>query len=168
MALYKKFGYTDIHYMTPVALRDRQETQPLIGYLVNAGLVRRQINPDADFSQEIIAWKSTVQDVSENTLPHGGLVRAIPGLRPHIQVGFQHIHMSDFFGKYKIGNNNAKMFEPDSEKSRNTLSHAKMELYFWSSPQSIAIEYFDELFHPSTIQDLISYTIEALEEIVSK
>lgn len=152
--------------MTPVALRDRPETHPLIGYLVNAGLVRRQINPDADYSQEIIAWKSTVQDVFENTLPHGVLVRTIPGLKPHVQVGFQHVHISDFFGKYRIGDSNAKMFEPHSEKSRNTLSHAKMELFFWTSPQSIAVEYFDELFHPSTIQNLIDDAIEVLEEIV--
>lgn len=165
VALYKKFGYTDIFYMTPVALRDRPETHPLIGYLVNAGLVRRQINPEGNLSDEIVGWSTNVHEIFENTLPHGILVRAIPGLRPHIQVGFQHIHMSDFFGKYRIGTTTATVFEPKSQGNRNILSHAKMELFFWTSPQSISIEYFAELFQDSTIQDLIEYTIQALKEV---
>ena len=166
--MYKKFKYTDIFYMTPVALRDRPETHPLIGYLVNSGLVRRQIHPEANCSDEIIAWSSTVHSIFENTLPHGVLVRAIQGLRPHIQVGFQHVHMSDFFGKYRIGDATATMFEPKSEGNRNVLSHAKMELFFWTSPHSIAIEYFAELFQQSTIQDLIDHTIQTLEEVVAQ
>ena len=163
--LYKS---DDIMFMTPMALRDNPATHPMIGYLVNSGLVYKKVSPwnrkKSQFVQDATEWRDAVMLSSVNTLPHGFLIKNFPNLRPNIQIGFQHWVSKDFYS-YQ-GNLDSPGLQCKPYQMQIDRGFTNMELYFWVKPESVSLEYFAELFETSTIDKLLDDVISILSSVV--
>jgi len=168
--LYKS---DDIMFMTPIALRDNPATHSMIGYLVNSGLVYKQVSPwnknRSDFVQDAKEWRDALRLSSVNTLPHGFLIKSFPNLRPNIQIGFQHIVSSDFIAEQSNSDSSGLQCKAyEMQKARDfILKQSKMELFFWTRSDAVSLEYFAELFDTSTIDQLLDDVISILTSLVS-
>lgn len=144
-----------------MASRQQLETHPIIGYLINAVPVRGKSMGSGGIEQAR-KWLSLVQDAAANSLPHGCLVRDIKPLRPHLQVMFQYLDTEDLGMQAHFGKLRSGIF--NSEKVR--LSHAKAEIFFHVNSKGYTIEYYNELFDESTIQNLADHLVGSLKSLV--
>ena len=64
--LYKYTSQEDIIIGSPIAGRDRAETEPLIGIFINTLAIRSKINPDLTFEQFLAEIKQTVLEAQSN------------------------------------------------------------------------------------------------------
>lgn len=161
-AMEKLTGYDDFTFIIPMALRTQVETHDLIGFFINAVPVRRKGSNKADTKGAIREWGNEVQLAFDKTLPHGLLVRNIEGLRPHLQIMFQYINAGEVAANAKYGRLQSDMYV--SEHTR--LPHAKTEMFFHMSNNSIMLEYYKELFDAARMQRCAADVEEALKLIV--
>lgn len=149
----------DFTFLIPMAYRDQVETQPLIGFMVNAVPVRGQLDDAVPLEDDARNWGEKVLQSSANNIPHGFLVRGIEGLRPHIQVMFQYLDASEVV----VGEPFGKLTSKPYASKKTALSHSKVELFFHVSSKKYTLEYYDELFDIETIEKLA----DSLDTILS-
>lgn len=160
-ALSKVYNASDFVFAIPMAVRERLETHPLIGYMIDIVPVREAVDRNTSYADQSRAWASAVQNGLANSLPHGILVREIDGFRPHFEIGFQFIQKSDIFNAEKFGNLESGVFE-----YRVMLSHAKNDFTFHMSTNKVILDFYKELFDAEKMKLLGSYVHEVLKAIV--
>ncbi|MBO9729965.1 MAG: amino acid adenylation domain-containing protein, partial [Chitinophaga sp.] len=97
--LYRYTGQSSIHLGTPVAGRQQQETEGMIGFFVNMLVLRSQMQSNDTFIELLQAVKSTTLDAYENQdVPFERVVEAL-GVRrdmsryPLFDISFQLLNM---------------------------------------------------------------------------
>lgn len=160
LAMHEYTGRDDFIFIIPMALRNQIETHNLIGFLINAVPVRHKIKKDEDTVSAARALGREVQESLAKNLPHGFIVRNIQGLRPHLQLMFQYINVSEVSARAYFGQLESRQLR--SELVR--LTHAKTEIFFHLSNTGMAVEYYTELFDRSKIEKLAHLVLASLKE----
>lgn len=161
-ALSEVYNASDFVFAVPMALRERLETHPLIGFMVDVVPVRESVDKSMSYDKQSRAWASAVQNGLANSLPHGMLVREIGGFRPHFEIGFQFLEKTDIFKVEKFGDLESNMFD----SSEVMLSHAKNNLTFHMSSTRVILDFYKELFDAEKMKLLGSHVHEVLKAIV--
>lgn len=160
-ALYKFYSADDITFIIPMAVREQLETHPLVAYLVNLVPVRHQVDASKSIMAQSREWAKIVQDALAYNLPHGILLKEVPALRPHLDVGFQYVPTSDVFQSEVFGG-----LEALPLKEATLLSHSKCHLNINISPKRLLIDYYKELLDGERMQKFSLLLVDILKEAV--
>lgn len=157
-------GNTDIVVGTPVANRQRRETEPLIGFFVNTLPIRSNLSGNPEFFELLQrVGREAMEDLSRQGTPLEKIVSSL-GIRPQPDRHplFQVIFSLREFQPVKFEFDGLEM-EPlrlDSEAAKFDLS---FDLEVTGAQISGLLEYNITLFHSSTIDRLINHFLNLLE-----
>ncbi|CAN5397455.1 hypothetical protein BH11BAC3_BH11BAC3_00550 [soil metagenome] len=169
--LYRYTGQTDICVGTPVAGRQQQEQEGLIGYFVNTLPLRSTINPNAAYKDLLRQVKETTLDAFENQqVPFYKLVEMIvkerdSSMSPLFQVMFV-LQNSPEFDELKLNNLTV------SKREQRTAITSKFDLSFVCTETSlgleISIEYCTAIFNATTIERMAGHYKNMLQSAIDK
>jgi amino acid adenylation domain-containing protein len=165
--LYRYSGQTDIVTGSPIANRNRSEIESLIGFFVNALVLRTEVDGDLTVRQMIARVREVCLGAyAHQDVPFEQLVEELQperdlGRQPLFQVMFilqnlpQEISVSTGL---KI-----RPFEAESTTAKFDLS------FFWAEAESLmgSIEYNTDLFERSTIVRMLGHFEQLLEAAVA-
>ncbi|WP_147206404.1 non-ribosomal peptide synthetase, partial [Segetibacter aerophilus] len=166
--LYRHSGQSDICIGTPIAGRQQQELEGLIGFFVNTLALRNQLNEDGSFIELLQQVRATTLEAYEHQdLPFEKVVDAVMNQRdmsrsPLFQVMFILQNAPDV-PTLQLG---------DVELSSKGIDHntSKFDLTFLAleTKQGIqgTVEYCTDLYSQQTIERLIIHFKELLNSIV--
>ena len=166
--LLRYTGQDDLVIGVPVAGRDRQETHGLIGYFINSLPVRCLASDDASFADMVRgASAATLAALDHGLLPLEDVVAAsgvarVANVNPLFQVLFQYMPSAPSGGQAFMGD-----IAVDSYEGPAGLAHAKMDLSFLMSGESILVDYMSELFDAATVERLFGSFVSILEQMVT-
>ncbi|MGJ5676042.1 MAG: amino acid adenylation domain-containing protein [Nostochopsis sp.] len=165
--LYRYTGQTDILVGSPIANRNRAETESLIGFFVNVLVLRTDLSDDLSFQELLALVKSTALEAYiHQDLPFEKLVEELQPSRdlsynPLFQVMFvlqnvpkPNLSLSDVSVTY--------------EEVYNEISKFDLSLFMEDSQQGLiaTCEYNTDLFNPDTITRMLGHFQTLLESIV--
>jgi non-ribosomal peptide synthetase component F len=139
-------GQDDIVVGTPIANRNRAETEPLIGYFVNTLVLRTDLTGDPTFTELLHRVRThTLAAYTHQDIPFERLVDELVTDRdrsrtPLFQVLFNYFTTTDT--------------EPDTGPAREVLAKFDLRLIMSESGGG-AVHYATRLFHDTTIHRLI-------------
>ncbi|MBE9103653.1 amino acid adenylation domain-containing protein, partial [Nostoc cf. edaphicum LEGE 07299] len=166
--LYRYTGQTDIVVGSPIASRNRAETESLIGFFVNVLVLRTDLSGDLSFQELLERVKSTALEAYiHQDLPFEKLVEELQPTRdlsynPLFQVMFvlqnmpkPDLSLSDVSITYEEGYNGTSKFD--------------LTLFMEDSEQGLVTtcEYNTDLFNADTITRMLGHFQTVLESIVS-
>jgi amino acid adenylation domain-containing protein len=161
-------GQTDVVVGSPVAGRNRPETEGLIGLFVNTLAFRCDLSGDPSFIQLLSRVREmTLSAYSHQDLPFEKLVEELHPARdlsrpPIFQVMFvlQNVEARAL----ELPGLRIRAIESDTNSAKFDLS-----LYLWDSPARLEgqIEYNTDLFELSTIRGMITHLTTLLENAVA-
>lgn len=156
--LSKYTGAKDLVIGTPVAGRNRTETENLIGYFVNTLPVRTDMSGDPTFQELIKRVRGTVLDAfSHQDLPFEHIVAAV---KPERSLSYNPIYQVAFALQER---QQSAISIPglDIATVELKLSTAKFDLFLSAQESSdglnITVEYSTDLFDRDTIQRFIAH-----------
>jgi non-ribosomal peptide synthetase component F len=166
--LYRYTGQQDICVGTPVAGRQQQEVEDLIGFFVNTLAIRTEMNGDASFSDLLKQVKKETLDAFEHQeLPFEKIVEAVVKERdmsrsPLFQVMFVLRNMPE------IPELVMKDVNLSTVPYGHTTSLFDITLFITENEKGLqgAIEYKTELFTEATIRRLVMHFTQLLRSIV--
>ncbi|BES72570.1 hypothetical protein RE428_35880 [Marinobacter nanhaiticus D15-8W] len=167
--LHRLSGQDDVRVGVPVAGRNRQETEDLIGFFVNTQVLRCQAEPTMTFKQVLDAVRNTAIDAqAHQDLPFEQLVEALQPERslshnPLFQVAYDH-QRRDHTGLADLPGLDVDMLELNDGNTQfdlalNTVEDADGEL-------SGNWNYATDLFDAATIEHLHERFEQLLAQIV--
>ncbi|MES2894129.1 MAG: amino acid adenylation domain-containing protein, partial [Bacteroidota bacterium] len=167
--LYRYSGQTDVCVGTPVAGRQQQEVEKLIGFFVNTLALRTQLNPTSSFKDLLQEERlSTLEAFSNQELPFEKVVEAVVKERdmsrsPIFQVMFVLLNTPQV----------PELVMNEIQFSRvqhtHTTSLFDLTLFITETPQGLncSIEYCSDLFSPATIKRFAGHFDILLQGIVT-
>jgi len=166
--LYRYTGQDEIVIGEPVANRTRIELEPLIGFFVNALILRTDVSGDPTFRELLRrSWQEALQVLDHQEVPFEVIVELLKpertmGRNPLFQVSLQYFSGSD--AKSQRGT----LLSETIHVEKGTAS---LDLAFdiYNSPHGILaqVEYSTELFRRETIQRMISHYQNLLEAFIA-
>ncbi len=168
--LFRYTGQTDIMVGTPVAGRQLQELEVLIGYFINTLALRTEIQSENSFIDLVSSVKTTSKEAFEHQdVPYEKVVEALIPSRdmsrsPLFQAVFGYHNMPDI-PEFKLGEIVLKN-EPavvKTVKFELTLSVTQGK-----EGMRAGFEYCTDLFEESTIERMISHYVRILEVVCDK
>ena len=166
--LLRYSGQDDLVIGVPVAGRDQRETHDLVGYFINTLPVRCLASEDASFADMVrCASTATLAALDHGLLPLEDVVAAsgvarVANVNPLFQVLFQYMPSAPSGGQAFMGD-----IAVDSYEGPAGLAHAKMDLSFLMSGESILVDYMSELFDAATVERLFGSFVSILEQMVT-
>ena len=162
LMLFRYTGQTDIVIGSPVAARDHEQIENLIGFFVNTVVLRTSLEGSPTFRQLLARTRSTALDAfSHQDLPFDLLVEEMHptrdlGRNPLFQVIFQVMHS---------GLNPASAMRVGSELDlKGGIAKFDLRLDFLESSDELSgrFEYSTDLFLPTTIDRMIGHYLMLL------
>ncbi|HEU4507416.1 MAG TPA: amino acid adenylation domain-containing protein, partial [Pyrinomonadaceae bacterium] len=165
--LYRYSGQTDIVTGTPIANRNRSEIESLIGFFVNALVLRTQVDGNATMRQMI----ARVREVCLGAYAHQDVPfeQIVEELQPERDLGRQPLFQVMFILQnlpQEISVSTGLAIKPVEVESTT----AKFDLsFFWAEAESLmgTIEYNTDLFDRSTIVRMLGHFERLLEAAVA-
>ncbi|WP_139306326.1 non-ribosomal peptide synthetase, partial [Methylomonas sp. LWB] len=164
--LYRYSGQSDFMIGTPVANRDRQDVQDVVGLFVNTLLMRIKLDGQQSFEQLLDQVKATALSAYEyQYYPFEGLVDALQPERnlavsPLFQVMF--VYQSQGQQAFSLPDLDVQPMVLPSTTAKCDLSlYVTEEDEHWS----LAMEYSSDLFEQASITALLSALANALEKL---
>jgi amino acid adenylation domain-containing protein/non-ribosomal peptide synthase protein (TIGR01720 family) len=165
--LYRYSGQTDIVTGSPIANRNRSEIEGLIGFFVNALVLRTQVDGDATIRQMI----ARVREVCLGAYAHQDVPfeQLVEELQPERDLGRQPLFQVMFILQnlpQEISVSTGLAIKPVEVESTT----AKFDLsFFWAEAESLmgTIEYNTDLFDRSTIVRMLGHFERLLEAAVA-
>jgi amino acid adenylation domain-containing protein len=166
--LYRYSGQEDICVGTPIAGRQQQELEGLIGFFVNTLALRSQVEGELSFTELLQAVKvTTLEAYANQEIPFEKVVEAVATERdlsrnPLFQVMFIMRNQPDI-PELRLG---------DVELSRagheHTTSLFDLSFFITETPNGLQlhIEYSTDLFSTATIQKMAAYFQLLLTSII--
>lgn len=165
--LMKYSGQQDICVGSPVANRQQEEIEPLIGFFVNTLPLRTQLD-NADTFRELLEQvkNTTLEAYSRQQVPLEKIVERVgterdPGRNPLFQVMFilQSIQMDRElkFGDLHLS---PRSFDYDTSKFDLTFDLTENEKGI-----TVRIEYGTDLFHASTVERMMAHFRELIASV---
>jgi hypothetical protein len=161
-------GEKEIIVGSPIANRTRADLEGLIGFFVNALVLRTSLKGDPSF-KELLAQvrETTLGAYAHQDLPFEKIVEALQPERelshnPLFQVSFALQNAPQ--GAVTVGGLEMSAFETTRATARFDL-----EVHLWERPQGLSglIIYSTELFEAETIQRLMNHYKRFLTEVVA-
>lgn len=164
--LYRYSGQTDIVVGTPVANRQRAETQQMIGFFVNTVALRSDLSNSPTFRDLLKAVRARTLDAYDHQdLPFEQLVDALEVERdtripPVFQVVFSLQRAGDMQSSSELS---MERFEFGSSTSKFDLT-----LFVTESPTGLSatFEYNTDLFDAVTIERVATHFLQLLDSII--
>jgi amino acid adenylation domain-containing protein len=172
--LERHTGQTDVVIGVPMAMRERTELEPLIGYFVNMLVLRTEVGGDPSFQQLLDRVRQvTLAAYEHQDLPFEQLVSALKVRRsaastPVFQVVFalQNLPVLEGWGLLATRTGDELWVgEPIEGTAKFDLTMALLEA---AGELVGTMEYRTELFEAETIEQLIRRYAELLERAVAK
>lgn len=152
LLLHRLSGHDDILIGTPVAGRDRAETQSLIGFFVNTLVLRTRWADHLTFRE----WLRYVQEISLGAFAHQDLPfeKLIEALNPPRQSNRPVLHHVAFVHQPAIeptGKHQGLLVTPFTVD--NGLTPLDLSLFVWEGPRTLTghFKYHADLFDADTI-----------------
>jgi amino acid adenylation domain-containing protein/non-ribosomal peptide synthase protein (TIGR01720 family) len=167
--LYRYTGQTDIVVGTPMAGRQQQELEPLIGFFINTLALRDELNLEQTFNEVLQQVKQTTLEAYQHQdVPFEKIVDAVVKERdlsrsPLFQVMFVFQNTPEV-PKLQLG---------DIELSRESSEHitAQFELTLSVSESksglNLSLSYRTDLFSEQTVKQILIHFHSILHQIVS-
>jgi hypothetical protein len=160
---------TDIVVGSPIAGRNRPETEPLIGYFVNTLVLRADLSGDPTFRESVGRTRETALGAFANQdLPFEKLVEDLNPKRtaaynPLFQVWF--VMQQPFAGRQEFNGLTVQYLDSDT-----TLTRHDLQLSVWESAQGLegAFTYSTALFDAETIDCFVEQFKVLLAAIVEQ
>ena len=162
-------GQSDIAVGTPVANRTRAELEGLIGFFVNALVLRTRVDPHLTFRELLHRVRETALGAyAHQDLPFEKLVAELhperdPARNPLFQVMFQ------VFSPLGGAATNAASATPAVPSIQRGTAHVDLSLDLLDTPQGLrgSIEYSTDLFDEQTVERLAAHYQTLLAAIVA-
>ena len=166
--LYRYTAQDDILIGTPMAGRERLETQSLIGFFLNTLVIRARFTDGLTFREVLRQTRESVLEAHENQdLPFEKLVEA---LRPKRSLSYEPIVQVAFVFVVTPDNHGGKVPELKVEglSTRNDTTKYDLTLYVqeFADEYLLDIQYSSELFDDATIARMLRHYEVILREIV--
>ncbi|MEH2349562.1 MAG: amino acid adenylation domain-containing protein [Nostoc sp.] len=166
--LHRYTGQTDILVGSPIANRNRAETQSLIGFFVNVLVLRTDLSGDLSFQELLQRVKSTALEAYvHQDLPFEKLVEE---LQPNRDLSYNPLFQVMFvLQNVPISNPTLSDVTITCEEGYNGTSKFDLTLYMEDSEQGLVAtcEYNTDLFNADTITRMLGHFQSLLESIVS-
>ena len=174
LSIYKVFLYRhsqeeDICVGVPVANRDSNDLQNLIGFFVNTVAVRTQLNPELSYVELLKEVKQNVLDAYRyQDVPFGHVVDRVVRSRnqsftPIFQTMFAFQQIEDT--TFHLGEASCKIQPIPSKTAKFDLEFDVSEI---DGALNVRIEYSTALFHPETIELMAGHFEAILEDFVAQ
>ncbi|MDB4951688.1 MAG: non-ribosomal peptide synthetase [Gemmatimonadetes bacterium] len=175
-------GQADVVVGSPIAGRNRAETEPLIGFFVNNLVLRADLSADPDFRALVRQVRNvTLGAYAHQDLPFERLVEALNLGRslahsPLFQVMFALQNTADASGPAPAGGStdasSSASAEADADEpdlSAHTSSKFDLTLNLSETPRGLAgsVEYSTDLFDESTIRRMMAHFAALLDAAVA-
>lgn len=166
--LYRYTGQTDIVVGTPIANRNRQELENLIGFFVNSLVLRVDLTGHPTFREVLSRVRRVALEAYQHQdLPFEQLVQLQPQRDPsrhplfQVAIALQNTPVAAL----ELSDLQLQPFDFDSGTTRLDL-----ECHFYSSPTGLRGQctYSTDLFEPATIARLLSHLQTLLASIVAQ
>jgi amino acid adenylation domain-containing protein len=172
--LHRYSGQDEIRIGTPVANRNRLETEGLIGFFVNTQVLRADFNNELTFNQLLQQVKQTTLDAQDNQdLPFEQLVESL-----QVERSLSHTPLFQAMFNYlndKGSDKEAQLFSLDNLEvgGVNWESHTAqfdltLDIAEFETGISASFNYATDLFDESTIERLAKHWQHLLQGIVVK
>jgi pristinamycin I synthase-3/4 len=167
--LHRLSEQDDIVVGTVIANRDRVETEPLVGFLVNALAIRSRLAESATFASHAAAMREAVVTASEHQdVPFELLVeRLATDRRSDYQAVFQVL-----FAMQTTPREDLRLGEAVAERVRLPPTGAMFDLSLemWDDTDGIRgeLEYATDLFHPHTAIRIVERFRTLVEELLAR
>jgi amino acid adenylation domain-containing protein len=167
--LYRYSGQEDICVGTPVAGRNQQELEGLIGFFINTLALRSQVSGDMSFTTLLAEVKrTTLEAYGHQEVPFEKVVDAVVKERdmsrnPLFQVLFS-LQNTPVVPELKLGELSLSLENQGHTTSKFDLAFMIVETN--SGIQGI-VEYSTDLYKEETIERLISHYLNLLESIIA-
>ncbi|MEA5602496.1 non-ribosomal peptide synthetase [Nostoc sp. UHCC 0252] len=165
--LYRYTGQTDILVGSPIANRNRAETESLIGFFVNVLVLRTDLSGDLSFQELLARVKSTALEAYvHQDLPFEKLVEE---LQPNRDLSYNPLFQVMFvLQNVPISNPQLSDVSITCEEGYNGTSKFDLTLYMEDSEQGLAAtcEYNTDLFNADTITRMLGHFQTLLESVV--
>ncbi|MFN6461434.1 MAG: non-ribosomal peptide synthetase [Nostoc sp. DedVER02] len=166
--LYRYTGQTDILVGSPIANRNRAETESLIGFFVNVLVLRTDLSGDLSFLELLARVKSTALEAYvHQDLPFEKLVEE---LQPNRDLSYNPLFQVMFvLQNVPISNPTLSDVSITCEEGYNGTSKFDLTLYMEHCEQGLVAtcEYNTELFNADTITRMLGHFQTLLESVVS-
>ncbi len=166
--LYKHSGQTDFAVGTPIANRNNQQTENLIGFFVNTLALRSQIEPGLSFREYIRKFKNTVLSAYSNQdLPFEMIIEELQPERdmsrsPIFQVMFTFQNKSNF--ELKLNDIQLSPVKLEASVSKFDLSLNISEMN--DGRMLIGLEYNKDLFTEESVLRIYKHLQNLTSKIV--
>jgi natural product biosynthesis luciferase-like monooxygenase protein len=167
--LHRHTGQTDIPVGTPVAGRNRKETEAMLGLFINTLVLRGDLSGNPTFRELLGRVRATVLDaLAHEEVPFEKLVGKLSPARslsraPLFQVMF--VHERDPLEPVVWPGLQLAQLELDSGTSKFDLT-----LYLMESARGLTAraEYDSDLFEPATIRRLLAHLAVLLQAVATR
>ncbi|NRA56463.1 MAG: amino acid adenylation domain-containing protein, partial [Gammaproteobacteria bacterium] len=169
--LFRYSGQTDIRIGVPIANRNREETNKLIGFFVNTQVLKAEVDGQISFTDLLQQVKQTTIDAqSYQDLPFDQLVQGLQperdmGNSPLFQVMYNHQSEQKDQLSINLGELDVRAVEFDNYTAKFDLT---LDVSEHDDGISASFNYATDLFEPSTIERLAKHWQQLLQGIVAK
>jgi amino acid adenylation domain-containing protein len=166
--LHRYTGQTDIVVGTPIANRNREETEPLIGFFVNTLVLRTDLAPESEFTQLL----ARIRDVSLNGYAHQDLPfeKLVEELNPERTLSYSPLFQVLFNLQYKqqfsleMPDLTLEFVPPESAQAKFDLIQTITET---ARGLNVNLRYNSDLFNQTTIQRMLEHYQTLLQAITT-
>ncbi|ASS74665.1 hypothetical protein CIG75_06565 [Tumebacillus algifaecis] len=165
--LYRYTGQEDLLIGTPVSLRKQQETQQLIGYLLNTLVIRTQVTPELSGADLLMRTKeASTAAFTNGDMPFGLLLEAIQPKRdlsrsPIFQAMFTYVEGGG--GEQSVEGLTLQPLEFDGGTAKCDLALTMLDS---EAGAELLIEYAADLFERETIERMAGHYLALLAGLV--
>ena len=151
-------GAHDLVVGTPIAGRNRTETEDLIGFFVNTLALRNDLSGDPTFREILGRVRTTVLEAFSNQeLP---FERVVAALKPQRSLSYHPIYQVAF-ALQNAADSAISLQNAKAEPVELGLTTSKFDLFLYASEApdgfDVGVEYNTDLFDRETIQRLVSH-----------
>ncbi len=172
MLLYRYSGQTDIAVGTPIAGRNNEETEKLIGYFINTLVLRVPLSGSPGFRELVQRTKEvTLEAYAHQDVPFEKLVEALAPERnldstPLFQVMLvlQNVPQAELY----LGGAKLQPLNSESGTAKFELTMVLAENAGTHDGMSGTMEYDTDLFEKSTISRMVQHFQTLLEAVTSE
>lgn len=165
LMLYKYTNQNNILIGTPIAGREQQEVQNIVGMFVNNMVISGKINGEMQLVEFLESMKKEVLECIDNeAYPYDNLVKKLKlqkdmSRNPLFDVMF--IYQNTHLDKVKIDDKKIKFINSPTNISKFDLS-----LEILPDEHIMNLEYCTDLFKKATIDGIASHYIETLKKVI--
>ncbi|NRA56472.1 MAG: amino acid adenylation domain-containing protein, partial [Gammaproteobacteria bacterium] len=172
--LHRYSGQEEIRVGTPIANRNRLETENLIGFFVNTQVLRADFADDLTFNEFLQQVKQTTLDAQDNQdLPFEQLVEKLQVERslshtPLFQAMFNYLSEKGSNKESQLANIDGLAVEGVRWDGHTAQFDLTLDINEYEGGISASFNYATDLFEPSTIERLAKHWQQLLQGIVAK